>query len=229
MYLGQIAEYIWDNEVGEGVVGTPGFEVGEKQKIADYLEINIGTLNMLINTEFCVDSNATTISPGTGGWTNGGLTKLVYPELKKEESSILIQLYLRDYYKKKARVVLNSSSSSSTTPGVPGQTSDWTELREGDSVIKRVATVATPAQKTAASKVYNSLSQDADDELKSLVQRYNLYLSKPRQVVSQLSHESLPDPPPEQCWDPVTCQDDESSASSSAGSDSSGGDSGGGG
>lgn len=183
MYLGQIAEYIWDNEVGDGVVATPEFISTEKRKIADYLEINVGTLNMLINSEFCVDKSFSTISPSTEGWETGGRTKLVVPPLDKEESSILIQLYLRDYYKKKARTVLNESSSSSEQEGTPGQVSDWTELREGDSVIKRVATVASPAQKTNQSKSYQSLSVNAGNELDSLVQKYNLYLSKPRQVI----------------------------------------------
>jgi hypothetical protein len=185
MYLGQIAEYIWDNEVGEGVVGTPEFIATEKRKIADYLEINVGTLNMLINAEFCVDKSYSIISPGTDGWQTGGQTKLVTPALDKEESSILIQLYLRDYYKKKARTVLNESSSSSETDGTPGQVSDWTELREGDSVIKRVATVASPAQKTSQSKSYQGLSSEAGGELDRLVQKYNLYLSKPRQIISK--------------------------------------------
>lgn len=185
MYLGQIAEYIWDNEIGDGVVGTPEFIANEKQKIADYLEVNVGTLNMLINSEFCVSESEQTISPGTGGWKSGGRTKIVTPELHNEESSILIQLYLRDYYKKKARTVLSDSSSSSENEGTPGQVSDWTELREGDSVIKRVATVASPAQKTSQSKSYQSLSVDAADELNDLVQKYNLYLSKPRQIISK--------------------------------------------
>jgi len=185
MYLGQIAEYIWDNEVGDGVVGTPEFIATEKQKIADYLAVNVGTLNMLVNTEFCVSDSREIISPGQGGWESGGLTKIVTPELHQEESSILIQLYLRDYYKKKARTVLNESSSSSESGGTPGQVSDWTELREGDSVIKRVATVASPAQKTTQSKSYQSLSVEAGNELDSLVQKYNLYLSKPRQIISK--------------------------------------------
>ena len=185
MYLGQIADYIWDNEVSEGAISTPELIATEKQKIADYLELNVGTLTMLINSEFCVATEETTISPGAGGWKNGGKSKLDSPALDKEECSILIQLYLRDYYKKKARTGLQDSSSSAESEGTPGQVSDWTELREGDSVIKRVATVASPAQKTTQSKSFQSLSVDAGNELASLVQRYNLYLSKPRQIISK--------------------------------------------
>jgi len=184
VYLGQIADYIWDNEVSEGAISTPELIATEKQKIADYLELNVGTLNTLINSEFCVATEETTISPGGGGWKNGGKTKLVSPSLNKEESSILIQLYLRDYYKKKARTVLNSATTSETDAST-GSVSDWTELREGDSVIKRVATVASPAQKTTASKSFENLSAEAGSEIDTLVQKYNLYLAKPRQVISK--------------------------------------------
>jgi hypothetical protein len=184
MYLGQIAEYIWDIEVGDGVVGAPGFIDTEKQKIEDYLEVNMGTLNTLINSEFCVANSETTIAPGVGGWTAGGNTKIVTPALKREEVAILIQIYLRDYYKKKARSTLTSATSADIDASL-GSVSDWTELREGDSVIKRVATVASPAQKTAASKSFENLSGTAGTEINNLVQKYNLYLSKPRQVISK--------------------------------------------
>jgi hypothetical protein len=184
MHLGQIAEYIWDNEVGDGVVGTPEFITTEKQKIADYLGVNIGILNTLINSEFCVADGYSDLPPGSGGWETGGKTKLVNPSLNKEESTILIQLYLRDYYKKKARTVLSSATTSETDAST-GSVSDWTELREGDSVIKRVATVASPAQKTTASKSFENLSAEAGNEINNLVQKYNLYLSKPRQVISE--------------------------------------------
>jgi len=184
MYLGQIAEYIWNNEVGDGVVAIPSVIAAEKQKIADYLEVNMGVLNALLNTEFCVSDNESTVVPGSDGWKNGGQTKTVSPALNREESAILIQIYLRDFYKKKARTVLNSATTADIDASV-GSVSDWTELREGDSVIKRVATVATPAQKTTASKSFENLSSSAGNEINNLVQKYNLYLSKPRQVVSK--------------------------------------------
>lgn len=182
MYLGQIAEYIWDNEIGDGVVSTPELIAAELRKIADYLATNVGQLNMLINTDFEVEDEYTSIPAGTNGWVSGGDTRVVSPELKQEESVILIQLFLRDYYKKKARTVLSSATSSEVDETVGG-VSEWTELREGDSVIKRVATVASPAQKTTASRSFENLSASAGEELNGLVQRYNLYLSKPRQVI----------------------------------------------
>ncbi len=182
MYLGQIAEYVWDTELSDGSVSTPELIAAELRKIADYLATNIGQLNMLINTDFEVEDEYTSIPAGTNGWIGGGQTRVVSPGLKQEESVILIQLFLRDYYKKKARTVLTSATSSEVD-GTEGGVSAWTELREGDSVIKRVATVASPAQKTTASRSFENLSASAGEELNGLVQRYNLYLSKPRQVI----------------------------------------------
>jgi hypothetical protein len=159
MTLSQIATYIWVNELD----GDPA-DATSITKIVDYLEVNIGQLNILLNTDF---------EPGP---------------LLDEEAAVLIQLYLRDYYKKKSRTVLHSVATSS---GTSGGTSEWTELREGDSVIKRVATLASPAQKTAMSKSYQSLSSQANEELKGLVQKYNLYMGKPRQVIGDFPADEL--------------------------------------
>jgi hypothetical protein len=159
MTLSQIATYIWVNELD----GNPS-AAGDITKIADYLEVNIGQLNILLNTDF----------------ESGPLLD--------EEAAVLIQLYLRDYYKKKSRTVLHSALTSG---GSSGGTSEWTELREGDSVIKRVATLASPAQKTAMSKSYQSLSSQANEELKGLVQKYNLYMGKPRQVIGDFPADEL--------------------------------------
>ena len=184
MYLGQIAEYIWDSELDDGTIATPEVIQAEKQKIADILAVNIGQLNVYLNSEFSVADEETDIPAGTNGWINGGKTRIVTPELLQEETLILIQMYLRDYYRKKSRTVLNSTVSTDVDAAT-GSVSEWTELREGDSVIKRVATVASPAQKTAASKSFENLSAVAGAELNELIQRYNLYLSKPRQVIAK--------------------------------------------
>lgn len=161
MTIPQIAEYIWVNELD----GKPE-DTSDIQKIVDYLSLNVGQLNVLLNMRFEVDSS-----------------NVVSPPLLDEESSILVQIYLRDYYKKKARTVLHSTTTVVTPPSSGGE-SEWTELREGDSVIKRVAQIASPGQKTTISKSYQNLSDQADKELKNLVQKYNLYIGKPRQVIS---------------------------------------------
>ena len=162
MTISQIATYIWVSELDGDSADTTSIA-----KIVDYLEVNVGQLNILLNTAFEV----------------GGT-----PELLDEEAAILIQLYLRDYYKKKSRTVLHSVATSS---GSSGGTSEWTELKEGDSVIKRVATLASPSQKTAMSKSYQSLSSQANEELKGLVQKYNLYMGKPRQVIGDFPADEL--------------------------------------
>ena len=53
MYLGQIAEYIWDSEVDDGTLDpvTDAATVAtEKQMIADALAVNVGQLNIYLNT-----------------------------------------------------------------------------------------------------------------------------------------------------------------------------------
>ena len=83
------------------------------------------------------------------------------------------------------RGITTSSSSSSSSGTSELVMSDWTELRDGDSLIKRVATTATPATKADSSRVYKSFADSAGIELKDLVYKYNLYHSTPRQVAGK--------------------------------------------
>lgn len=164
-----IAESIFNTEFYDEV-GTPEKLEQRKAQISAWLETNIGHLNVLINQDFRVDENLD-----------------VCPELKEEEIAIFIQLYLLYYYKREAQSILKNMSASSTTttvgtPVVTTSMSDWTELREGDSYIKRVAIVSTPQQKIQTSQVYKSFSQEAERKLSELVHSYNMYSSPPRQV-----------------------------------------------
>ena len=144
----------------------------KKTEIAAWLETNIGQLNILINTSFRVDSSND-----------------VCPILKDEEIAIFIQLYLKAFYKRTARVALktaSSSSSSSSSSGDPALlTSDWTELREGDSVIKRTAQVASPQEQVKVANAYSAYSGEADVKAIELVHAYNMYRSSPRQVAGK--------------------------------------------
>ena len=120
-------------------------------RIEAWLETNIGQLNMLTHA---------------GCWaTNSGQ---LCPEIHPEEVAIFIQLYLREYYKREANNSLKnvtSSYSSSTTGESSFTMSDWVELREGDSSIKRQSLVSTPQQRIQAAQAYKSISQDADIQL----------------------------------------------------------------
>jgi hypothetical protein len=165
--FGELAFHIWDIEFGDHSSAL------ERERnallISGYLEANIGQLNTLIHTDFYLDKEQ----------------DKVVPELKYEEKAIFTQLYLKDYMNKQARNILrnaatssnnNSSSSTTTVLGV----TDWTELREGDTSIKR--SVATSTTKNASAQIFQKSAKEANDLLKDLVYSYNLYGAKPVQV-----------------------------------------------
>jgi hypothetical protein len=165
--LGELAHHIWDIEFGDHTTAL------ERERnallISGYLEVNIGQLNTLINTDFYVNEEQDS----------------VVPELKYEEKAIFTQLYLKDYMNKQARNILrnaassqssNESSSSSTTDGV----TDWIELREGDTSIKR--SVATSTSKNTSAQIFQKSAAEANQLLKELVHSYNMYGSVPLQV-----------------------------------------------
>ena len=161
--LGELGYHIWDIEFGDHSTAL------EREQnallISGYLEANIGQLNILINTDFYLDT----------------IQDAVAPKLEYEEKAILTQLYLRDHMQKQARNVLRgaSTSTASTTTNTEGMT-DWTEIREGDSVIKR--SIATSTTKNTSAKLFQDSSSEAAERLKNLVHSYNMYGSKPLQV-----------------------------------------------
>ena len=154
--IGEIATGIYKYDFGGSSSSTNGFQ------ISGWLETNIGELNSLIFSCYSGEN------PGLG----------------LEEKSIFRQLYLKSYYEGESRKILQGVQTTSTETEGSGEivTSDWTELREGDSYIKRVATLATPATKTQASKTFLQFSQDADVSLKDLVYKYNLYRANPAEA-----------------------------------------------
>ena len=150
-----IFKYDFDSNTGDVLVGY----------ISGWLQNNIGELNVLIHTCY---SGAN-------------------PGLHLEEQAIYRQVFLKNHYQKLGRQALmgvsNSSSSSSGSGSVT--LSDWTELREGDSYIRRQALMASPATRVTASKTYSSYAQDADYNLKDLLQRYSQFRGGPRQVAGK--------------------------------------------
>jgi hypothetical protein len=168
-----IAEKIYDSEFYED--DAEESEVKSfKARISAWLETNIGLLNILIHKDYRIDAYLD-----------------VDPALQPEEIAIYIQLYLKEYYKRQSQLALKNvtSSTTTTTTGESSFTmSEWTELREGDSSIKRQSLVSTPQQKIQAAQAYKSIANDADIKLKELVHYYNSYNAQPRQVLAEDSN-----------------------------------------
>ena len=178
--LGELAYHIWDIEFGDHSTAL------QRERncllISGYLEANLGQLNTLINSDFYVDKTK---------------DKIV-PELQYEEKAIFTQLYLKDYMQKQSRNVLrNATTTSSSTTTTDGVT-DWIELREGDTSIKR--SIATSTSKNASAKMFQDSSRDAMALLEKIVHSYNMYGSIPLQVAGKdgapddLSYQKREDP-----------------------------------
>ena len=160
--LGELAYHIWDIEFGDHSSSL------ERERnallISGYLDVNLGQLNTLLNTDFHLNKTKDEVEPA----------------LQYEEKAIFTQLYLKDYMQKQARNVLrNATVTSSTTTTTAGVT-DWVELREGDTSIRR--SIATSTSKNASAKIFQDSSRDAMASLEKMVHSYNKYGSLPLQV-----------------------------------------------
>jgi hypothetical protein len=165
------------NEIGNMATGifTYDFDSDSDEArmcyVSGWLQNNIGELNTLIYSCY---SGA---NPGFG----------------LEEEAIYRQIFLKNHYAKLSRNTLKgiTSSSSSSSESNELLTSEWTEIRDGDSVIKRTAQMATPGVKASTSRVYLQFAQNAEITLKDLLQSYNSYKGAPRQVAGK----DAPGPP----------------------------------
>ena len=181
------------NQIGELASGILGYEFDfiedpvEKQSelltISGSLSGKIGELNILLNQNFCF----------TGADGNP------CPRLGDEESAILEEMYLRDYNTKQARKILRGTYDI-TASGItdPSAASNWTELREGDTTIKRPAS-AIPglySNRVDLSKNFKAMADESEKKIKDLVYAYNLYGAVPRQVAGtdapDIDHLSYP-------------------------------------
>jgi len=163
--LGELGYEIWDIEFGDHTS-----EIDRESKsllISGYLEANIGELNILINTDFKLDETKDE----------------VIPELKYEEKAIFTQLYLKDYLLKQARNTLRSATDTSYSNEANAQPTDWTELREGDSSIKR--SIPTASSKNTSAKLFQDASKEALEDLKRMIHSYNMYGSIPSQIAGK--------------------------------------------
>jgi hypothetical protein len=161
------------NEIGNMATGIYVYDFDSQNAegtvcyISGWLENNIGELNNLIFS--CYNGP----DPGMG----------------LEEEAIYRQIFLKNHYAKMSRNTLRGITSSTSESESEGSseliTSEWTELRDGDSYIKRVAKMATPAEKNKTSKLYKEFADAADINLKDLLHSYNLYKANPRQVAGK--------------------------------------------
>ena len=109
--LGELAYHIWDIEFGDHSSSL------ERERnallISGYLDVNLGQLNTLLNTDFYLNKTKDKVEPA----------------LQYEEQAIFTQLYLKDYMQKQARKILrNATTTSSTTTTADGVT-NCIELR----------------------------------------------------------------------------------------------------
>lgn len=167
--IGELASGILKYEFD--FIEDPTEQQAELLTISGSLSGKIGELNIILNQKFCF----------TGADGNP------YPRLGDEESSILEEMYLRDYNTKQARKILRGSYNSTISGIDGGGQSNWTELREGDTTIKRPAS-AIPGlftNKIDLSKNFKALAAESEQKIKDLAYSYNMYGAVPRQVAGQ--------------------------------------------
>lgn len=140
-------------------------ELGEpadysSQKISAWVldNANLGKLNNLIGTCFSGVSYAN----DCGNVTGYGIE----PAIRNDQLAIYKMLFDYEYFKGEAR----NMAKSSATMG-----NDWTELREGDSSIKKI-------NKNEISKNFRALSRDAKEDLDKAVKLYLKYNAIPDQI-----------------------------------------------
>ncbi len=155
------------NEIGNLASGIYKYDFDEDPSLVNsdfvsgWLQNNIGELNVLIYS--CYSGE--------------------YPGMGDAEKSIYRQVFLKDFYAKLGRkALMGVSHDSSSVSAGSVVTSDWTELRDGDSVIRRRAMLSTPSERVTASKQYSLYSKEAEETLLSLLQSYNVNKGGPRQV-----------------------------------------------
>ena len=165
------------NQIGTIASGLMQYEfdyIAEEKKPYEILVASgtisgkLGELNVLINQDF----------------TYTGSDGNPYPRLQLEEIAILEQLYIREYNMKQAQKLLRGVYDEGTSGSIAVDASDWIELREGDTVIKRsAASIANSASnRIMMSKDFKAMAEDAAEKIKDMVYAYNLYGAQPRQV-----------------------------------------------
>ena len=74
---------------------------------------------------------------------------------------------------------MTGTTTEKTSAGV----TDWTELREGDSVIKR--SVNSASTKNESARAMSNASKEAKEMLETMIHSYNMFGSIPIQVAGK--------------------------------------------
>jgi hypothetical protein len=161
--IGNIASGILQYQF-DYITGTEEQSI-ELNLISGSLNGLVGDLNNLLNQNFDV------------------LSGEVFPKLQNVEISILEDLYLRDYNNKQASKLLRGVYTTDTAESIGGE-SDWIEISEGDTTIRRSANSSANSASTriTLSKEFKNLSAEAAQRIKDGVYAYNMYGASPRQV-----------------------------------------------
>jgi hypothetical protein len=148
-------EFYWSDDLVDSRYSDPiQARSSELVIIQSWLDAHIGELNILINTSFTPDQNGDIAGFG------------------QEESSILREIYMFNYYRKQSRNTLRSLDG---TTGVID--SDFRTIREGDSVITK-----NSGSRQDLARFYRLLMIQAQENIDKLVHAYNMYSAKPNQV-----------------------------------------------
>lgn len=118
-------------------------------KIFEWLKANIGQLNNLISTSYVIESND------------------AFPELGYDEATIFAAIYIMNYYQRQQKVNMGASSYT-----------DWTEVVEGDSRVRRVS-------RNEIAKNFRLLSNDIKEYLYQLSEHYRRWKCVPASLHSQ--------------------------------------------
>ena len=166
------------NQIGQLASGLLEYEfdyiTGSSNRSSELLTISgslsgrLGELNVLLNQSFEFT----------------GQDGQIYPQLGQEEGDILQLLYMRDYNSKQAQKLLRGIYNADTEHSIVNANGDWIELSEGDTTIRRSpsALADSPASRMSASKEFKDLAKDADEKIKDLTYKYNMYGAEPVQV-----------------------------------------------
>ena len=168
--IGHLASGVLDYDFS--FITDPAEREPELLTISGSLSGKIGDLNTLIHQSFHFTGD------------DGELD----PELQNEESAILRKLYMRDWCRKQGQKVLRGIYLDSVGgSSASGASVDWTELREGDTVIRRSSTssASSATSRLDMQKAFKDMAKEIDEELKELVTRYNVYGAQPRQIISE--------------------------------------------
>lgn len=118
-------------------------------KILEWLKANLGQLNDLISTSYTISGND------------------AVPELGLDEAAIFANIYLMNYYQRQQKNNLGASSYT-----------DWSEIVEADSRIRRVS-------RNEIAKNYRLLSNDIRDYLYKISESYRRWKCVPASLHSE--------------------------------------------